>query len=686
MNLAHTLSRPAPWLALALISCGQKPSAPASSGDADAALAASVASALDTSADPCADFYQYACGGWLKTTEIPADRVMWSRSFSSISLRNEELLRGILEEAAKSPGEDATKQKLGAYYGACMDEASIEAKGLGPVEPLLAEIEKAATPADFARLAATLHIQGMAPFFDFGIFPDFKDPSLNILHMSQGGLGLPDREYYLKDDETSKGLRTAYASWLGRVLALSGTPEDEARDLAAKILAFETELARVSLPREQLYDPSQTYHRLERTGLQALAPEQPWDAFFEALGQPGVSAINVEVPAYYAALPKILAGAEPEALRAYLRVNVLRGNAIALPSAIEQEVFAFYGRTLMGQPEMKPRWRRCVDATQGAMGELLGQAYVAAAFAGDSKATAEEMIRGIESAFEGGLGELAWMDEETRARATEKARAVTNKIGYPDRWRDYGGLQISAGEWYASQSAAKRFNADYELAKIGKPVDRGEWYMPPQLVNAYYNPLNNEIVFPAGILQPPFFSAAAPKSMNYGAIGAIMGHELSHGFDDDGRKFDPQGRMVEWWNPEAVTRFEEAAACVSTQYSGYTVQEGLNVNGELTLGENIADMGGIKATLRAWRAWTATHGAEPGLAGLSGEQLLFVSYAQSWCSLIRPETERMLVMTDSHSPAKFRVNGPLANLPEFAAAFQCPAGAPMAPEKRCTVW
>ncbi len=673
--------------ALTLLSCGKKGADTEASGQADPALAAAVTSAMDTTVDPCVDFYQYACGGWVKSTEIPADRVYWSRTFSTISKRNEEMLREILESAAKDPGTDATKQKLGAFYGSCMDEATIDARGMAPVAALLAEIDAVKTPAELMALAGKLHAAGMAPFFDMAIYADFTDPNLNIAHMTQGGLGLPDREYYLRTDADGEKLRQAYVGWLGRVLVLSGLAEEQSTDLAAKILVFETELARVSIPREDLSDPEKTYHRIERAGLQGLAPTFPWDGFFQSLGSPGTTTINVEVPHYYTEMPKIIAAAAPETLRAYLRAMVLRDSALALPTAIEKENFAFYGRTLFGQPEMKPRWRRCVDATQSAMGELLGQAYVSQAFAGDSKATAEEMIKGIELAFEGGLGQLGWMDDETRARATEKARAVTNKIGYPDRWRDYSGLNVVSGEWFQNQLAARQFATRYELDKIGKPVDKGEWYMPPQMVNAYYNPLNNEIVFPAGILQPPFFSASAPRAMNYGAIGMVMGHELSHGFDDAGRKFDPQGRMVEWWNPDAVARFEEAAACVSAQYSGYQVQEGVNVNGELTLGENIADMGGIKTTLRAYQAWEASTGKkEPSVAGLSSEQLLFVSFAQGWCSLIRPEAERVLVATDSHSPPSFRVNGPLANLPEFAEAFQCKTGAPMAPEKRCTVW
>lgn len=687
MNAPTSLSRAsALLLTLALVSCGKK-SKTEDAGGADPALEASIRSAMDTSVSACDDFYQYACGNWLKTTEIPADRVYWGRTFSTISDRNEQMLKGILESAAKDPGTDPARARLGAYYGACMDEAAIESKGLEPVSGLLAKIDAAKTTQDFAALAGVLHQGGMSPLLELSVYADFKDPNLNIAHFTQGGLGLPDREYYDREDDEAKGLRAAYVAHVGKLLVASGMDAAAAQDQASKILAFETELARVSIPREDLYDPDKTYHRIERSGLQGLAPDFPWDAFFEGLGAKDMSTINVEVLEFYTEMPKIVAATAPETLRTYMRYQVLRGAALALPKAIEEEVFAFYGKTLFGQPEMKPRWRRCLSATEAAMGELLGQAYVAEAFQGDSKATAIEMIQGIEAAFEGGLPSLGWMDDETRTRAVEKARAVTNKIGYPDKWRDYSGLEVASGDWFQSRWNASVFNARYELAKVGGPVDKGEWGMWPQMVNAYYNPLNNEIVFPAGILQPPFFSALAPKAMNYGAIGMVMGHELSHGFDDSGRKFDPQGRLSEWWNAEAEQRFEEATTCVSSQYSGYQIQEGVNINGELTLGENIADMGGIKVTYRAYKAWEAARGApEPAVAGLTPEQLLFVSFAQGWCTLVRPEAERVLIATDSHSPPRYRVNGPLANLPEFAEAFGCEVGSPMRPEKTCTVW
>lgn len=682
MRLTVSLSS---MLALAVVGLSCKKQAPADA--TDDGLTTAVTSAIDASVDPCTDFYQYACGAWLSTTEMPADRVWWGRAWSTISDRNEELLRGVLEAAAKDAAGDPVRAQLGAYYGACMDTAAIDARGVTPLQPQLARIDAVKTPAEFAAVVGELHAAGMNPLFDLWVDADFKDPNLTITHLYQGGLGLPDREYYLSADEPYVGYRAAYVAHVAAMLGFLGMEAEVAKTRAAAVLALETELARVSLPNDQLTDPETTYHRIERAGLVALSSGFDWAGYFTGLGYPDLQPINVATPDYFAALPGILAAAAPETLQAYLRYQLVTDFAGALPAEVEQANFAFYGQKLYGQPEMKPRWRRCLDATEEAMGEALGQAYVAAAFPAESKAEALTMIQGVESAFEAGLPALGWMDETTRARAIEKAKAVTNKVGYPDRWRDWSGLRLPPGDYFASVLSARRFNVKYVGDKIGGPVDRTEWGMPPQMVNAYYNPLNNEMVFPAGILQPPMFAGDYPRAMNYGGMGMIMGHELTHGFDSSGRKFAPDGRMMTWWDPAAEARFEEATTCVVQQYSSYEVVPGLQLNGELTLTENIADLGGIKAAYRAYQAWVAQTGGEPAsVRGLSNEQLFFVAYAQSWCSLVRPETERVLALTDTHSPARYRVNGALTDTPEFGEAFACAVGTPMRPEKPCTVW
>lgn len=666
------------------LSC--KKEAPETSASADP-VAESVLSAIDASVDPCTDFYQYACGGWLNTTEIPADRAMWGRSWSTIDTRNEELLRAALDAAARDPGGDALKAQLGGYWGACMDEAAVNARGLSPLAPQLARIDGAGSVADLAVITGELQAAGMNPLFDLWVSPDFKDPNLNILHVVQGGLGMPDREYYLSAEEPYVSVRAAYAGYLTTILGKLGVPADQAGTQAAAIIALETKLAENSLPNDQLVDPEKLYHRMERDGLVQLAPGFDWVGFLKGTGYPDLAQINVATPDFVKALPGVLSATELATLKAYLRVQLVSELSGALSSDVEQAAFDFYGKTLYGLPEMKPRWRRCLDATEGAMGEALGQLYVAQAFAGASKDEANRMIKGVEAAFEAGLPELAWMDDATRARAVEKARAVTNKVGYPDKWRDWSGLRVVPGDYFASSLSARRFNTRYELDKVGGPVDRGEWGMPPHMVNAYYNPLNNEMVFPAGILQPPMFSGDAPRAMNYGAMGMVMGHELTHGFDSSGRKFAPDGRMTEWWDPAAEARFEEAAKCVSTQYSGYEVLPGLMLNGELTLTENIADAGGLKASYRAYQRWVAESGGEPAaVRGLSNEQLFFVSFAQAWCVKARPETERVLALTDTHSPPRYRVNGTLINTAAFGEAFACAEGSPMRPKSSCTVW
>lgn len=660
---------------------------PAAARDTPASVALSVLEALDRKADPCQDFYRYACGSWLDTTQIPADQPAWGRSFSTIQKRNEEINRDILEAAAKDPGPDAELAKLGRFYGTCVDEDAIERSGAAPLKPVLDRIDAVQDAGQFLGLVGELHRIEVGALFDVEVEADFKDPDTSIAFFNQGGLGLFDRDYYLEDDEQSTGLRGEYQAHVARMLALLGESAEESARGAGEVVSFETELAKVSRPRVDLRDPDKNYNRLDLVGLEKLAPAVPWSAYLAAIGYPDLRQIAVGQPEFYEGLSKIVARAQPATLRSYLRWFLVHDTAPLLSKSFVDENFAFFSATLMGQKEIKPRWKRCVAATDAALGELLGKYYIERAFAGESKTMALDLIHRIEAAFKSGLPELSWMDPATRQRALEKLASVTNKIGYPDSWRDYSSLRVERGSYFQNAAAARTFEYQRQRDKVGKPVDRKEWGLSPPTVNAYYNPLINEMVFPAGIMQPPFFERGYPVAMNYGGIGMVMGHELTHGYDDQGRKFDPKGRLSEWWEPSAVEKFEKQAACVTDLYSSYEPQPGVHVNGKLTLGENIADFGGIKEAYRAYRAWEAEQGApSPAVDGLTNEQLFFIGFAQSWCTLLTPEIERLLITLDPHSPPRYRVNGPVSNFPEFGEVFACKEGAPMRPEKICTVW
>jgi len=658
---------------------------------ADAApksVAEVVKAAMDPAADPCQDFYRYACGGWLTTTTLPGDQVRWGRGFSEIAERNRQVNRDILEDAVKNPGSDPDRQKLSMLYGSCMDEATIEKAGTKPVESWMKDAAKVKDAKGLMELAGRFHSSTIPGLFNVGVEADFKNPGINIAQIFQGGLGLPDRDYYLKDDDRSKGLRDKYVENVAKMFELYGDPADKAKETAGRILAFETELAKVSKPRAELRDPNATYNKLDIGGLKRLTPKLDWDGYFKASGHPEITQINVATPDYLKGLEAAAGAADAATLQAYMRWQVLRDAAPMLPKAFDQQNFEFYGKTLQGQKEQQARWKRCVAYVDGGLGEILGQEFIKRQFAGDSKRVAREMIEGIQTAFANNLPGLTWMDDTTRTRALGKKAAIVNKIGYPDKWRDYEKLKLKMGDFFGNMLAAARFEYEREAAKVGKPVDRTEWGMTPPTVNAYYNPLNNEMAFPAGILQPPFFSKDFPAPLNYGGIGMVMGHELTHGFDDEGRKFDAQGRLTEWWEPSVSEKFETRAQCIDDQYTSYEVQPGLKLNGKLTLGENIADNGGIKQAYNAYKAYEAAHpGSEkPAVEGLTNDQLLFVGFAQTWCSLATPEIERVLVTVDPHSPPRFRVNGPLQNYSQFWETFSCGDGTAMHPAKPCEVW
>ncbi len=650
-------------------------------------IASDIKAAMDTAADPCQDFYRFACGGWLDRTELPADQPRWTRSFSEIEERNRKVVREMLEEAAAAPGGSPERKQIGHFYGACMNEEAVNKLGAKPLQPMFKRIATVRDAKSLLRVTGELHRRFVDALFGVAVYPDFKDPEVNFAFFVQGGLGMPDRDYYVSEDEKKKALLADYQRHVARMFELLGDDAETAAGRAAVVLSIETELAKVSRDRTSMRDLNSLYNKIDITGLKKLTPELPWDEYLAGAGHAKVTSINVATPEFFELLEKLAMNTAPEDLQTYLKWRVVDSAAGMLSSDFVEADFEFNGKRLAGQQEIKPRWKRCVALTQEALGEAVGELYVERMFAGSSKKIALEMIHDIESAFENSLPQLAWMDDATRMRALEKLNAIGNKIGYPDRWRDYSSIMVTPGKHFENGMAARQFEFDRRAREIGKPVDRTEWNMTPQTVNAYHNPLLNEIVFPAGILQPPFFHRDFPAAMNYGGIGGVIGHELTHGYDDQGRKFDPTGRMQEWWQPEVSEKFEKQAECVDRYYSAYEIEPGVAVNGKLTLGENIADIGGLKQGYAAYKLWEGRHGVpEPAVEGLTNEQLLFVSWAQVWCTVMSPEQARLQVTTDPHSPAQFRAAGPVSHIPAFAESFGCEAGTAMNPEEHCTVW
>lgn len=637
--------------------------------------------ALDPAVDPCDDFYAYACGGWQKATTIPSDRAQWTRSFSEIDQRNEKLLRDLLERAAAGKAEPAAYvDKLGAAWTACMDEAGIEARGAAPLKAPFAIVERAKDAAGVGVAIRELWAAGFTPLFAFTSGQDFADATKVIGQLEQAGLGLPDRDYYLNKDAKSVEIRRAYLEHVGKLLGLAG----ESGADAAAIVALETELAKSSMTRVDRRDPKKTYHRMGLAALKGLAPALAFEPFFDALGVARTAPVNVAQPDFFKGVEQQLKKTKPEVWRSYLKLSIVRELSPMLTKAFVDQDFSFRSKHLTGAKELLPRWKRCVDAVDGQLGEALAQPFVKATFGAEGKERTSRMIAEIERAMERDLASLSWMDEPTRKKAFEKLRKINNKIGFPDAWRNYDALEIGP-DYAVNVLHASRFEMRRQLMKIGKPVDRKEWWMTPPTVNAYYDATMNEMVFPAGILQPPFFDNAAPPGSNYGAIGLVMGHELTHGFDDEGRQFDGDGNLKEWWTKKVGDEFDKRAKCVVDQFDAYVAVDELHVNGKLTLGENIADLGGLKLSYAAFK--DATAGKAPEKPGkFTPDQEFFLGFAQAWCQNARPEYSRTMTNVDPHSPAKFRVIGPLSNFAPFASAFQCKAGKPMVRANACEVW
>ncbi len=622
---------------------------------------------MDLARKPWEDFYQYANGKWIAQADIPSDRPALY-VFTLLADRNREILKAILEEAAKDKDApaDSLRGMVGSFYRGAMDEARIEAAGAKPLQEEFDRIAAIGEASDLLPALARLHTLRAFAGFHFDSTPDAKNSLRTIGELSQGGLGLPDREYYLQKDEKTQSIRAAYLAHIGKMFTLLGDSPDEAARSAKSVLDFETRLAKVSRTRVELRDPHRNYHLLS---LAELAKETPaiTIGYFPALRLDPLREVNLAQPAFFQEVGRMVQEVPVDNWKTYLRWHLLNAYASTLSSAFVAEDFHFNGTVLSGIPRNKPRWERVVEETDRNLGEVLGQLYVAKAFPPEVKAKAEALVQNVKATLRERLASLDWMSPATRAEALRKLDAITVKIGHPTKWRDYSGLKIT-GDYTRDVLAARIFQTRHDWGKIGKPTDRTEWEMTPPTVNAYYNPNLNEIVFPAGILQPPFFDAQADDALNYGAIGMVIGHELTHGFDDQGRKFDAAGNLRDWWQPQDERIYKERATLLSQQYAGYVAVDDLHVNGELTLGENIADLGGLKIAYLALQK--TLRGKTPGkIDGFTPQQRFFLSYAQVWRGLMRPEALRLMVKTNPHSPPRFRVLGPLVNMPEFFQAF-----------------
>ncbi len=637
---------------------------------------------VDKSVRPGDDFYAYANGGWSEGFVIPSDHASYG-PFDALEELSQERVRGIIEAAAAAhPAAGTPQQQIGDYYASFMDQAAIEAAGLAPAQADLKRIAAAATRESLARLFA---LPGFPSLFDIDLPPDFRNPDRYAVVISQSGLGLPDRDYYLKDDPALKALRTKYLAYITEMLTLAGSADAAAR--ARDILAFETAAAAVQWPIERRRDVEATYNPRTRGQLIEFAPGFPWGPFLEAAQLGSRQDLVLAELSAIRELAQLFNRTPLGTLQAWTTFQYLNSRAPYLPRRFDAAHFAFYGQALRGQPEQRERWRRAVEEVNGALGEPLGRLYVAQYFPPDSKAKMVALAQNLLAALDRRLDELDWMSPETRSRAHEKLATFTLKIGYPDEWKDYSTLVIRRDDLLGNVRRADEWHWSYELARLDKPVDRAEWQLNPQDINAYYNPSNNEIVFPAAILQPPFFDPDADAAVNYGAIGAVIGHEIGHGFDDQGRKFGPDGALEDWWTPHDAQVFSARTANLIREYSAFEALPGLKVNGANTVGENIGDLGGLNMAYEAWQL--SLHGtAAPLIDGLSGAQRFFLAYAQLWRSKYREGALRELVLSDVHSPDRFRVNGPLPNIDAWYVAFNVQPGDKLfiKPEDRVRIW
>jgi putative endopeptidase len=640
---------------------------------------------LDKSIDPCNDFYAYACSKWTAQNPIPADRSVWGR-FNELAERGQLIVRDILEKAsAERPGRSANEQKIGDYYASCMDEAAVEKVGTKPLEHDFQSIAAIQSKQQLPKEIVRLHGEGADVLFGFDSGSDFKNASQIIAQVDQGGLGMPDRDYYFNDDEKSVELRKKYVAHVSKMFVLLGDDQNKADAEAKVVMAIETGLAKGALDQTSRRDPQKVYHKLSNQELAALSPAFNFTQYFEDVGAPRFDSLNVVEPDFIKNMQSVIDAHSLDDWKTYLRWHAVHASVPYLPAAFVNENFDFFGKTLQGTKELRPRWKRCVGYANNDLGEVIGQVYVQQTFGAEGKERALAMVGALEKALGEDIQSVAWMGPDTKAQALVKLHAITNRIGYPDKWRDYSTLQIERGDALGNSQRASQNDLQYRLKKIGTPLDKRDWPYPPMTVNATYDPTQNNITFPAGILQPPFYDNRADDALNFGGIGGVIGHELTHGFDDQGSQFDADGNLRDWWTASDKKQFEERTSCIKDQYGSFIAVDNLKLNGKLTLGENTADNGGLRIAYMALLNTFA--GKEPAtIDGLTAEQRFFLGWANVWCESRTDAVSRMLVTVDPHSPGRNRVNGTVSNMPEFRAAYHCAATAPMVNQNACRAW
>ena len=644
--------------------------------------------AMDKAVDPCVDFYQYTCGSWMKNNPIPPDQSRWGR-FNELADNNLYILRDILEKA-QAPGQhSAVEQKVGDYYASCMDEATVEKKGAAPIQPEMQRIAAIKSKQEIVPEIANMHRNGISALFAFYSMPDMHDSSLTIANLDQGGLTLPDRDYYIKDDAKSVETRQKYLEHVQKVFELAGDKPDVAAAEAKTVLAVETGLAKAAMDRTERRDPKKRDHPMQVTEIAAAAPNFELVQYFADNGSPKFTSLNVGNPDFFKAVNEQLKTVSIEDWKTYLRWRTLDTYAPTLSKAFVDEDFEFGRKYMAGQKEIEPRWKRCVRSADRNLGMALGELYVNKIFGPDNKARTLKMVQAIEQAMHSDVGQLTWMSDTTKQQAYKKLQAIVNNIGYPDKWRDYSTVVVARDDYAGNATRAAAFEVQRQYNKIQKPTDRKDWNMTPPTVNAYYRPWMNDINFPAGILQPPFYGNNMDDAVNFGAIGVVIGHELTHGFDDQGRKFDAEGNLKDWWTPEDAKAFEDRATCTADEYSSFVAVKDdkgeVHLNGRLTLGENTADNGGLKLAYMALMNIIGSTPVKP-IDGFTPQQRFFIAYGQIWCQNVTDQQARVLAITDPHSPGRWRVNGAVQNSAAFQEAFGCKAGQPMVREPACRVW